>query len=109
MTKSGFRQIGPLVIFFGKLGRGKWGPGKFTWCKLSNYSTFGKGKNDDGQMDRQTNRQNFLSKTRPLLWKGSSKSVLNLFLSISMAYNVISCREIAQNTQILKTMAKFAL
>ena len=73
MTKSGFRQIGPLVIFFGKLGRGKWGPGKFTWCKLSNYSTFGKGKNDDGQMDRQTNRQNFLSKTRPILWKGSRK------------------------------------
>ena len=27
---------------------------------------------------------------------------MNLFLRISMAYNVISCREVAKNTQILK-------
>ena len=30
------------------------------------------------------------------------------FLSISMAYNVISCRKVAENTQILK-IAKFAM
>ena len=30
------------------------------------------------------------------------KGILNLFLSISMAYNVISCRQNAENTQILK-------
>ena len=28
--------------------------------------------------------------------------VINLFLCISMAYNVISCRKIAKNTQTLK-------
>ena len=33
---------------------------------------------------------------------------VNLFLSISMAYNVFSCRKVAQNTQILK-IAKFAM
>ena len=33
---------------------------------------------------------------------------MNLFLSISMAYNVISCRKIAENTQILK-IAKFPI
>ena len=37
-----------------------------------------------------------------------SKGVLNLFLSISMAYNVISCQKVAENTQILK-IAKFAM
>ena len=31
----------------------------------------------------------------------SKKGVLNLILSISMAYNVISCRKVAENTQIL--------
>ena len=36
------------------------------------------------------------------------KRVLNLFLSISMAYNVISCRKVAENTQILK-IAKFTI
>ena len=36
------------------------------------------------------------------------KGVLNLFLSISMAYNVISYRKVAENTQILK-IAEFAL
>ena len=36
------------------------------------------------------------------------KGVLNLFLSISMAYNVISCQKVAENTQILK-IAKFAM
>ena len=36
------------------------------------------------------------------------KGVLNLFLSISMPYNVISCRKIAKNTHILK-VAKFAM
>ena len=30
------------------------------------------------------------------------------FLSISMAYNVISCQKVAENTQILK-IAKFAM
>ena len=30
------------------------------------------------------------------------KGVINLFLCISMAYNVISCIEIAKNTQTLK-------
>ena len=35
-------------------------------------------------------------------------SVLNLFLSISMAYNVILCRKVAENTHILK-IAKFAM
>ena len=34
--------------------------------------------------------------------------VLNLVLSISMAYNVISCRKVAENTQILK-ITKFAM
>ena len=41
----------------------------FTWCKPSNSSIFGEGISDYGQI----HRQNFLSKTRPLLWKGSSK------------------------------------
>ena len=41
-------------------------------------------------------------------FKSVKKGVLNLFLSISMAYNVISCQKIAENTQILKT-AKFAI
>ena len=36
------------------------------------------------------------------------KGVLNLFLSIYMAYNVISCQKVAENTQILK-IAKFAM
>ena len=36
------------------------------------------------------------------------KGVLNLFLSTSMAYNVISCQKVAENTQILK-IAKFAM
>ena len=40
--------------------------------------------------------------------KGPKKGVLNLFLSISMAYNVISCQKVAENTQILK-IAKFAM
>ena len=51
----------------------------FTWCKPSNSSIFGEGKSDYGQTHtqthRHTDRQNFLSKTRPLLWKGSSKNV----------------------------------
>ena len=34
--------------------------------------------------------------------------VLNLFLPISMANNVISCRKVAENTQIVK-IAKFAV
>ena len=34
------------------------------------------------------------------------KGVLNLFLSISMAYNMISCQKVAEKTQILK-VAKF--
>ena len=38
----------------------------FIWCKPSHYSIFGEGKSADGQMDKQTDRQNFLSKTRPL-------------------------------------------
>ena len=33
-------------------------------------------QSDDGQTNRQRDRQNFLSKTRPLLWKGSSKKVI---------------------------------
>ena len=36
------------------------------------------------------------------------KGVLNLFISISMAYYVISCQKVAENTQILK-IAKFAM
>ena len=36
------------------------------------------------------------------------KGVLNLFLSISMAYNVISCQRVAENTRIMK-IAKFAM
>ena len=36
------------------------------------------------------------------------KGAMNLFLSISMAYNVISCQKVAENTQILK-IAKFAM
>ena len=62
----------------------------------------------DKWTDRQTDRISYL-RLDPFCGRGRVKSVLNLFLSISMAYNVISCREIAQNTQILKTMAKFAL
>ena len=42
-------------------------------------------------------RADFQSGSRVL-----KKGVLNLFLSISMAYNVISCRKVAENTQILK-------
>ena len=34
------------------------------------------------------------------------KGVMNLFLSISVAYDVISCRKVAENAQILK-IAKF--
>ena len=30
----------------------------------------------DKRTHRQTHRQNFLSKTRPLLWKGSSKKIV---------------------------------
>ena len=37
-----------------------------------------------------------------VLLEFEEKSVMNLFLRISMAYNVISCREVAKNTQILK-------
>ena len=36
------------------------------------------------------------------------KGVLILFLPRSMAYNVISCQKVAENTQILK-IAKFAM
>ena len=36
------------------------------------------------------------------LFKSVKKGVLNLFLSIAMAYNVISCRKVAENTEILK-------
>ena len=36
------------------------------------------------------------------------KGVPELFLSTSMAYNVISCQKVAENTQILK-IAKFAM
>ena len=60
----------------------------FTWCKPSNSSIFGEGKSDYGQTHtqthRHTDRQNFLSKTRPLLWKGSSKNTfcnLNKYIS----------------------------
>ena len=48
-------------------------------------------------------RADFQSGSRVL-----KKGVLNLFLSISMAYNVISCQKVAENTQILK-IAKFAM
>ena len=41
-------------------------------------------------------------------FKSFKKGVLNLFLSISMAYNVISCQKVAENTQSLK-IAKFAM
>ena len=34
---------------------------------------------------------------------------MNLFLSISMAYNVISCRKIAKNTQNLKICYELAI
>ena len=40
--------------------------------------------------------------------QSAKKGVLNLFLSISMAYNVISCQKVAENTQLLK-IAKFAM
>ena len=36
------------------------------------------------------------------------KGTMDLLLSISMAYNVISCRKVAKNTEILK-IAKFAI
>ena len=48
-------------------------------------------------------RADFQSGSRVL-----KKGVLNLFLSISMAYNVILCQTIVENTQILK-IAKFAM
>ena len=48
-------------------------------------------------------RADFQSGSRVL-----KKGVLNLFLSISMAYNVISCQKVAESTQILK-IAKFAM
>ena len=35
-----------------------------------------------------------------------TKGVLNLFLSISMAYNVISCQKVAENTQLLNSLCK---
>ena len=35
-------------------------------------------------------------------------SVMNLFLSLSMAYHAISCRQIAKNTQIFN-ITKFAI
>ena len=41
-------------------------------------------------------------------FQSAKKGVLNLFLSIYMAYNVISCQKVAENTQILK-IAKFAM
>ena len=48
-------------------------------------------------------RADFQSGSRVL-----KKGVLKLFLSISIAYNVISCQKVAENTQILK-IAKFAM
>ena len=48
-------------------------------------------------------RADFQSGSRVL-----KKGVLNLFLSISITYNVISCQKVAENTQILK-IAKFAM
>ena len=51
-------------------------------------------------------RADFQSGSRVL--KSVKKGVLNLFLSISKAYNVISCQKVAKNTQILK-IAKFAM
>ena len=50
----------------------------FTWCKPSNYSIFGEGKSDDGQTDRETDTQNFLSKTRPLLKAPNKQTVVKL-------------------------------
>ena len=47
----------------------------FAWSKLSNHRIFEEGKSDYGQIHRETDTQNFLSKTRLLLWKGSSKNV----------------------------------
>ena len=44
----------------------------------------------------------------PESWVCLRADFLNLFLSISMAYNVISCQKDAENTQILK-IAKFAM
>merc|ERR1712209_299797 len=34
------------------------------------------------------------------------KGVLNLFMGISMAYNVISCQKVAENTQSLNSLCK---
>ena len=47
---------------------------------------------------------------RPPIFKalGVEKGATHLILSISMAYNVISCQKVAENTQILK-IAKFAM
>ena len=50
----------------------------FTQCKPSNYSIFGEGKSDDGQTDRETDTQNFLSKTRPLLKAPNKQTVVKL-------------------------------
>merc|ERR1719318_57468 len=46
-------------------------------------------------------RADFQSGSRVL-----KKGVLNLFLSISMAYNVISCQKVAENTQSLNSLCK---
>ena len=48
---------------------------------------------------------------RPDFQSGSrvlKKDVLDLFLSISMAYNVIVCQKVAENNQIMK-IAKFTM
>ena len=42
--------------------------------KPSIHSIFGERKSDDRQTNGQTDRQNFLSKIQPLLWKESSKN-----------------------------------
>merc|ERR1719370_2639162 len=46
-------------------------------------------------------RANFQSGSRVL-----KKGVLNLFLSISMAYNVISCQKVAENTKSPNSLCK---
>merc|ERR1711963_145847 len=46
-------------------------------------------------------RADFQSGSRVL-----KKGVLNPFLSISMAYNVISCQKVAENTQSLNSLCK---
>ena len=86
----------PLLCDKPKLG--------FTYCSnYYHYFIIVYGKASDVVESWVQWRSDFQSGSRVL-----KQGKMNLFLSISMAYNVISCRKVTENTQILK-VTKFAI